>query len=225
MVLAVILSICFLALIAVVPLSLAGKKGTVNTDVKKKLDQAIKDKGFNTIIETGPKVKPVYNPQLDQIGMKEGKTLGHVAEAFHEFGHAIDAYKKNLLEKEYDAWWATPLFLILKYSLPAAIFVHAVVVGGMLDNIWLTLLTYALIIFSLVFTTVTLFEEIRATKYGLKEIKVYFELSKREMRLIFYKMMSGMISYITLFLLAYITLGFQVYANWDLFIELLAKIL
>lgn len=221
MVLAVILSICFLALISVIPLKMAGNKGTVNVDVKKKLEQAIQDKKYNTIVVTGPKTKPVFNGELDQIGIKEGRTLGHVAEAFHEFGHAIDMYTKNLQDKQY-GWWATPLFLILKYSLPLAIFMHAIVSGAMLDNAWLTSFTYVLIVLSLIFTTVTIFEEIRATKYAMKEIKVYFNLTKKELRLIFLKMMSGMVSYITLFLLAYIVLGFQIYNDWNSIIELLA---
>lgn len=220
MVLAVILSICFLALISIIPLKMAGNKGTVDVDVKKKLEQAINDKGYNTIVATGPKVKAQYNYELDQIGMKEGKTLGHVAEAFHEFGHAIDSYTKNLVDKQY-GWWAGPVFVILKYSLPLAIFMHAIVSGAMLDNAWLTSITYILIILSLFFTTITIFEEIRATKYAMKEIKNYFPLNKKELRLVFLKMMSGMVSYITLFLLAYIVLGFQIYNDWDAILKLL----
>lgn len=213
MILAIIISISAVAIFLHYYLGWYGGKGTVEIPIKKQVEQIIQEYGWNTIVKEGPSVRPCYNYDADQIEMREGHTTKHLAEAFHELGHAVDAHKKNLLDKEYGIFYGL-LFYIMKYSLPLAIFFHAIVAGAEIESLFLAILTYVLIGLSVVFTTITLGEEVRATRYGKIEMKKHILLNSKNMKYVNITLWGGMTSYMVLFLLAYITLGFQLYYDF-----------
>lgn len=210
MILAIIIGISILAIFLHYFLGWLGGKGTVDISIKNQIEKVIHENGWNTIVKEGPNVRPCYNYEVDQVEIREGKTTKHLAEAFHELGHAVDAHRKNLLDKDYGVWSGL-LFYVMKYSLPLAIFLHSVVAGVQLDYIALSVLTYIFIALSVVFTTITLLEELRATRYGKMELRNNILLSKENWSKVNITLWGGLTSYIVLFLLAYITLGFQLY--------------
>lgn len=211
--LAIVLAISFIGIISIGILKLMSKGGGTYTDIEQKVKKAIDDSGYETIVKVAPSINPQYNYELDQISMREGTTVQHLAECFHEFGHAVDAYKKNILAKEYGVWHGL-LFYIMKYSLPASIFVHILLASGTFENTYVTAFTYILILLSLIFSTTTLMEEIRATKYGLTELGKHYSLTKKDCSLVYRRMASGMMSYITIIVLSYTTLAMQLYFDF-----------
>lgn len=213
MILGFIIGISVLAIIMHVVLNAYGKTRPVEVNVKKELEKVIEDYKMNTLVKEGSSLKPCYDYDKDQVEIREGQTTKHLAEGFHELGHAIDAYKKNSLEKEYGILSGI-LFYIMKYSLPLAIFFHSIVAGAKIDHIGLVIFTYVLIGLSVFFTTVTLLEEIKATSYAKKEIKKRLTLNKEQLSRINATFLGGMTSYITLFILSYTTLGFQLFYNF-----------
>lgn len=208
--LAIILGLSVLTLLIVGILKLLIKKDIVAVDIEKVLRKALQDKGYETILKIEAGASPSYDYQLDQIEMREGNTVKHLAECFHEFGHAIDGYNKNIHSKNYDGIFYSLLFYIMKYSVPVGLFLMMLATSGAVDNLALTISSYAFLILAVIFTTATLKEEITATKLALIEIKKHFKLSKKEMKLVKLTLAEGMTSYLALIILAYVGLGLQI---------------
>lgn len=185
----------------------------VETDiqVKETLIEVIQAKGYNTSVKEGSRINPAYDYSKDQVEIQSGTSIQHVAQGFHELGHAMDAYNRNLLEKEYGIWSGI-LFYIMKYSLPIAVFSHALLVGTTMD--YLLIPTYILILLSLVFTTVTLKEEIVASKYAILLMKEKLQLTNNQWGKAKASLFGGLISYLVLILMAYTLLGFQLFNDF-----------
>ena len=208
MIIAIIIGLGVLGVILHAILQIYSKGLSTNINVKETLEQVIAEKGFRTIVKEGSRIRPAFDYDKDQVEIQSGQTTNHVAQGFHELGHAMDAYKKNQLEKEYGFFWGL-LFYALKYSLPLAVFSHALVTGTDMD--FLIIPTYILIIMSLIFTTITLKEEIVASKYAIKTMKEHLTLSVSEWKRVKSALFGGLVSYIILFVMAYLVLGFQLF--------------
>lgn len=171
------------------------KKNKLNNkfDFISRLKDSLLEQNLNQVtIDIKEKQKYQYDSEKNVIYIQNKDSIYDVFASFHELGHAID-FKKYEGKKYY--WYHTVLFYTMKYS---------VILSGFLLFYKLTQFKDMLIlplVFTLlanIFFIITLKEEIVASKYGLKELRKYVKLTKKENRLVKLALYNGLSSYILL---------------------------
>lgn len=200
-----VVSICILVIVLDRILNFYTRKFTTNIDIIEKLKEAIQEEDLTTVLNIKKGNKPSYDYMDNQINISEGKTTRHIAEAFHELGHAIDAKGTNIKYGPFSSLF----YLILKYSLPISVVLY--VVQTQLEMDVLIVPTYIFMAFGLWFVFGTLREEIVATKNALKVMDKHLSLTKQDKKVVNIALFNGMLSYLTLCILMLILTGSQIY--------------
>lgn len=170
------------------------------------LEKAIKDQEMNTLLRIAPKTKSAYDGMKDIIELRNKNDFETLVEGFHEFGHAVDLYKRNLMDKFNGAIWGV-LFYLFKYSIPLGIFFHSLYINVELlgiDSLSLefNVLTFLFYGMSLLFSTLTLKEEIIASSYALKFMPKVVDLSEDKIHTAKMILAKGLTSYIFIFIIS-----------------------
>lgn len=211
MLIALIVILGFIGIVSHYIIKFGTRGASLDLSVTESLQGVLTSKSMNTSIKQSSRLNPAYDYDKDQIEIQPGDTAQHLAQGFHELGHAIDAYNRNLIGKEY-GFLSGVLFYTMKYSLPVAVFLHALMIG--LDLTYLQIPTYFFIALSLIFTTVTLKEEVVASKYALQIIHQHLNVDKRVLGKVKLSLFGGFISYIVLFVMSLMLLGFQLFNDF-----------
>lgn len=170
------------------------------------LEKAIKDQEMNTLLRIAPKTKSAYDGMKDIIELRNKNDFETLVEGFHEFGHAVDLYKRNLMDKYNGAIWGV-IFYLFKYSIPLGVFFHSIYINiEMLEidslSLEFNVLTFLFYGMGLFFSILTLKEEIIASSYALKFMPKIVDLSEEKVHTAKMILAKGLTSYIFIFIIA-----------------------
>ena len=200
-----IVIICLITLFIHLIIDNYSKKIPLNIDVEKTVKRVISNKKLRVKLRIEKGLKAAYDYEKREITVSEGSSVKHVAEVFHELGHAIE--DKNTKEHKFSVW-QNLLFYLFKYSLPLAVVLHVLQVRLWLD--YLTIPTFIFIGLSIWFFTSCLIEEVKASKKGYELIKKNVTNDLKILKSIRLCLYNGLNSYIMLFVVSIMILVSQI---------------
>lgn len=196
-----IIIICIITLFIHLIINGYSKKVNIDVEIEKIVKQIIEKKKLCVQLKMEDGLQAMYDHEKKEITVSKGSTLKHVAEVFHELGHAI-VDKDSKVQKF--SVWQNILYYLCKYSFPLAVVLYIMQIKLWMDYLMIPI--FILLALSLFFFTYCVIDEIKASKIGYELIKQNIIKDPKILRKVRICLYNGFNSYLMLLIVSIILL-------------------